>query len=103
MARNGPGQLLLAIGILVGVDQPNGHHLRGDDPQPLQQGIEIAVEAEPQLPIDKGPGPVDRAVVERGPVLSGDLDYVLVSGIGYQSDPCPGLLEEGIGRHRGPV
>ncbi len=66
-------------------------------------GVEAPLDLQPQPAGDQGLGPVGPDVVERGPVLAGDLDDVGEPGGGDQGDDRPPPLQQGVGGDRRPV
>src|SRR5690606_31451098 len=72
-------------------------------PGKTRRGLFRVTQGHPRRPADQRCGAVDGRVVERGPVLTGDLDEILESWIRDQGHPGPLFLEEGIGGDGGPV
>ena len=66
-------------------------------------GVEAAVDLQPQVAGDEGLGPVGPLVVERRPVLAGDLDHVGEAPVGDEGDDRPPPFEEGVGGDGRPV
>ena len=102
---------LLVVRVAVGVEQADGHRVEagGERRGPTERrdlfplGVQAAGDLEAEVARHQRLGAVRPRVVQRWPGLAGDLDHVPVPFGGDQGYPPAPALEQGIGRHRGPV
>jgi hypothetical protein len=95
--------LQLPSGVGIGVNEPDDDELGGRVPEFGDHRIDPVGQADAKISGGQWLGPVDGRVVERRPVLTGDLHEVFEALVGDQRHPGTSSFEEGVGGDRGPV